>query len=158
MLIYKLGIPVAEIALDGQYNVTENMQFTNGLGSEDINTFTVCFRFNVEFLRPEITQILSYSTFLHDNTLEALIWFNSDNILSISFCKYWGYASKGITKLCSSHYFKSIRIHDHWYHACWLVNTDGVESDQIKIHTKLFYDGKEVDNGDTMLISTFIHI
>ena len=86
LIFLLLGIHVAEIALDGQYNVKENMQFTMGLGSEDINTFTVCLRFNIEFLRPELTEIFSYSTFIHDNSLESYLWLDSHGELSLGFC------------------------------------------------------------------------
>ena len=130
------------------------MQFTKGLGSEDINTFTVCLRFNIEFLRPELTEIFSYSTFIHDNSLESYLWLDSHGELSLGFCKYWGYASNGITKLCSTKILKSVRLlHDHWHHTCWLVNIDGVGSDQIEISKKLFLNGKVVEQGDIMLNS-----
>ena len=53
------------------------MQFVQGLGSEDINTFTVCLRFNVEYLRPLYPMIFSYSTFVTDNCLESFLWLKS---------------------------------------------------------------------------------
>ena len=41
----------------------------------------------------------------------------------------------------------SIRIHEKWHHICWLFNTDDLNSNQIKVSTKLFLDGKEVYQG-----------
>ena len=150
LLVSKLGIPIAEIGIDRQYNVNENMQYTNGLGSEDLKTFSVCIRFNVAFLRPQLSTLFSYSNFIDDNALSS--WFTINNgTLSLNFCKYWG--ASGITTIYSKKIFKYISIHNHWHHACWLFNTDGIDSEEIKVSTKLFFDGKEVNQGDTPLVS-----
>ena len=126
------------------------MQYSYGLGSEELNTFTMCLRFNVEFLRPELTEILSYSTFISDNSLEAyLIEVNKE--LSIGFSKYWGL--DGITKICSIYPVESVQIHNQWHHVCWLVNTEGIDSDEIKVTTKIFFDGREANKGDALLLN-----
>ena len=140
----KLGIPVAEIAIDGQYSVKENMQYTNGLGSEDLITFTLCLRFKVEFLRPEHTTILSYSTFNSDNAFGTYLWLQSGSTLNLGFCKYW---DDLVTGHCNYSPLKSIKIHDQWHHACWLVDTNGVKSDQIKVTAKSFFDGNKMHQG-----------
>ena len=41
-----------------------------------------------------------------------------------------------------------INYHNTWHHACWLLNTDGIDSEEIKISTILFFDGKEENRGD----------
>ena len=120
------------------------MIYSSGLGSEDLNTFSICLRFNVEFLRPEFTEILSYSTYIHDNSLSSWLWFQTDNKLIFQFCKYYNYNRFSI---CSQFIMKSLKIHDHWHHACWLFNTNQIDSDPIKVSTKLFFNGKEVDQG-----------
>ena len=122
------------------------MLYTFGLGSEDLHTFTMCLRFNVKFLRPEYTQLSSYSTFISDNSLESFLWLESYNKLSLGFCKYWGL--DGITVLCSMYAMESVKIHNQWHHACWLVDTQGIDSDEIKVTTKTFFDGKEANPGD----------
>ena len=52
----------------------------------------------------------------------------------------------------------SIRIHDKWHHICWLFDTDRVNSDQIKVSTKSYLDGKEVYQGDVPLDILFTHL
>ena len=122
------------------------MQFSYGLGSGVLNTLTICLRFNVEFLRPEYTTIFSYTTFISDNTLGTYLSLQSGSQISISFCKYWG---KGVHKICSKKtIMESVKIHDQWHHACWSVNTEGIESDEITVLKKLFFDGKEISQGD----------
>ena len=159
LLVSKLGIPVAQIGIDGQYNVKENMQYTYGLGSEDLNTFSVCVRFNVEFLRPHLSTIFSYSTFISDNTLDfKLKLHNEHDEITLEFCKYKDSGLRiGIKHICSEKKFKPItnfiNYHNTWHHACWLFNTDGIDSEKIKLTTKLFFDGNEENQGDIPFIN-----
>ena len=155
LLVFKLGIQVAEIGIDGQYNVKENMKYPNGLGSEDINTFSICLRFNVEFLRPHVSALFSYTTFISDNTLYIRLKIHDeDDKITFEFCKYKDSAlrNSGVKKVCSEKKFKPminfINYHNTWHHACWLLNTDGIDSEEIKISTILFFDGKEENRGD----------
>lgn len=120
------------------------MIYSNGLGSEDLNTFSICLRFNVEFLRPEFIEILSYSTYIHDNSLSSWLWFQTDNKLIFQFCKYYNLNRFSI---CNQFIMKSLRIHNQWHHACWLFDTDQIDSETVKVSTKLFFNGKEVDQG-----------
>ena len=152
-LVSILGIPIAKIGIDRPYNVNENMLYTNGFGSEDLKTFSVCIRFNVEFLRPELSSIFSYSTFISDNTISS--WLKLDNdTLTLNFCTYWGVS--GITTVWSRKILRSINIHNHWHHTCWLYNTDEIDSKEVKVSTKLFFDGKEVNQGDALLINSHL--
>ena len=144
VLCFQLGIPIAKMGTDGQMDVKDYMLYSNGLGSENLNTFSVCGRFNVEFLGPQVTSIFSYSTFISDNTLS--MWLDvKDGKLELKICTYWGVSG---TTVCSEKFFKSINLHNHWHHFCWLFNTDGINSEKIKLSTKLFFDGKEVNKGD----------
>ena len=52
---------------------------------------------------------------------------------------------------------ESVKIHNQWHHACWLVNTEGIESDQITVLKKLFFDGKEISQGDEYLETWFFN-
>ena len=153
LLAFNLGIPIAEIGTDGQYNVKDYLLYSNGLGSEDLNSFSVCIRFNVEFLRPIITTLISYSTFISDNTFAAWLSFK-DGKLDIIFCKYWGVS--GIKTVCSENKIKYISLHNHWHHFCWLFHTDGIDSEEIKLSTKLFFDGNEVNQGDVHFVNSFL--
>ena len=127
------------------------MEYKNELGSEDLNTFTICLRFNVKFLRPSVLHFLSYSTFIHANSLLSYLKHQSDDKLSFIICKYLGL--RGVTGFCSKKTINSIRIQDQWHHVCWSVNTEGIESAQIKVFTILYFDGNEVKQGDAIQIS-----
>ena len=100
--------------------------------------------------------IFSYSTFVTDNCLESFLSLKSATELSFSFCKYSTFA--GVTGLCSEFTFKSVKVHDHWHHACWVVETNAIDSDQIKISTKLFFDGKEVNQGESVIVNQIFTI
>ena len=153
MKFCKLGIPIAEIALHGQYSVKENLVYTDGLGSEDLDAFTICSRFNVQFLRPTAAHILSYSTFIHANSLISWLKIYSDGKLAFIICKYLGFNK--VTGVCSKKSFKSVRIHDQWHHFCWLFNVNGIDSDQIKVSTNLYFDGKEETQGTIPSFNSF---
>ena len=49
ILLY-LGIPVAEIAMDGLYTTEQYMNHTLGIGPKNLTDFTACLRFNLNFL------------------------------------------------------------------------------------------------------------
>ena len=132
------------------------MQHTTGLGSEDINTFSICLRFNIKFLRPQLTTILSYSTFITDNSLLIYLQLlESNSKLSLNFCKYFGLS--GITTVCNLIMMPSIRIHEKWHHICWLFNTENLNSNQIKVSTKLFLDGKQVYQGIVPRVNSYLN-
>ena len=67
-LIY-IGIQVAELAIDGQHTIDSYLNHTEGIGPNNLTDFSFCLRFNVNYLKPEISTLLSYSTFISDNTL-----------------------------------------------------------------------------------------
>ena len=81
---------MVEIAKEGQYSVEDNVIYKNGLGLEDLNTFTSCLRFSVIYLRPEWTSLLSYTSFYHDNTFYVGFEVRSNNRLLLTFWKYIG--------------------------------------------------------------------
>ena len=129
------------------------MEYTKGLGSEDINTFSVCVRFNVEYLLPRTSSIFTYSTFIYDNALELRLY-RKEGKLSLRFCRSLG--ASGTEEVCNTKIFKSIHLHNDWHHTCWLLSTDGIDSEKIKLSTKLFFDGKEVNQGDALLINSHL--
>ena len=67
--LFFLGITVFELSMNGKMTIDSYLNHTNGIGPENLMNFTLCVRFNVNFLRPQLSSILSYSTFLEDNTL-----------------------------------------------------------------------------------------
>ena len=145
-----LGIPVVEIAMDGQYTTGTYLKHSNGIGPDDLNDFTLCLRFNVNYLKPLYFPILHYSSFIHDNSLEAFFELvDSGTKIMFAFCKYFGL--KDVTTVCSEKTLAHLRVQDMWHHACWLFKTDEISSNEIKVSTKIFYDGQEVNKGRLML-------
>ena len=71
LLFLFLGIPVAELSIDDPYSIESYLNNTNSIGPNDLMDFTLCFRFNVNYLKPFETTIFSYSTSYSDNTLYA---------------------------------------------------------------------------------------
>ena len=101
------GIPVAEFSMNGRYYIdpdTEEVQFeylnhTLGIGSQNLTDFTVCLRFNVNYLKSITSFPLSYTSSLSDNSLTVRFRIIKDDFgsykLNLKVCKY-----QYITKEC----------------------------------------------------------
>ena len=76
------------MALDGRHTTDFYLNNTEGIGPNNLTDFTICLRFNVNFLKPISTGILSYSTFLEDNALNVEVIKQSGGTLLIYICKY----------------------------------------------------------------------
>ena len=57
------------MAIDGRHTIDSYLNHTEGIGPNNLTDFSVCLRFNVNYLKPEVSPLLSYSTYLSDNTL-----------------------------------------------------------------------------------------
>ena len=86
-----LGIPVAELSMDGQYTIDTYLNHTEGIGPNNLTDFTLCLRFYINTLKPFTTSLLSYSNFLDDNALAVDIRKISKQIFVLIICKY-GYS------------------------------------------------------------------
>ena len=82
-----LGIPVVELSMDGRHTIDTYLNHTEGIGPNNLTDFTVCLRFNVNFLKPKFSSIISYSTFLSDNAFEFGFTQRSRSLL-LYFSKY----------------------------------------------------------------------
>ena len=82
------GIPVAEMEMDGQYTIDSYLNHTEGIGQSNLTDFTICLRFNVNYLKPSYSSMLSYSTYLSDDALEIGLMQRSAEIIFIYYCKY----------------------------------------------------------------------
>ena len=99
------GIRVAELAMDGRHSIEPYINYTIGIGPKNLTDFTLCLRFNVNFLRPIVSSVLSYSTFLSDNALNFEIYRTSSGGLELWACKY----SK-ISQVCIVQYNKLKKV------------------------------------------------
>ena len=82
------SIRVAELAMDGHHTIEPYLNHTLGIGPKNLTDFTVCLRFNVNFLKPTVNAVLSYSTFLSDNALNFDLYRPSSGGLELFACKY----------------------------------------------------------------------
>ena len=90
------SIRVAELAIDGRHTIETYLNHTLGIGPKDLTDFTVCLRFNLNFLKPMVSVLLSYSTFLSDNALNFDLYRPSSGGLELYVCKYYKIKQVGL--------------------------------------------------------------
>ena len=78
---------MAELSMDGSHRIDTFLNHTAGIGSKNLTDFTICLRFNINFLKPIKNALVSYSTFLEDNALNVEIDKRNDGLL-LFICKY----------------------------------------------------------------------
>ena len=83
-----IGIRVAEFSLHGGHTTDTYLNHTEGIGPNNLTDFTICLRFNINFLKPTTSSLLSYSTFLEDNALNVELLKQSGGYLLFYVCKY----------------------------------------------------------------------
>ena len=91
MYVLDLGIPVAELSMDGRYTIDTYLNHTEGIGPNNLTDFTICLRFYINNLKPDVTSLFSYSNFLDANALEVFLSKKSKPIILLIICKY-GYS------------------------------------------------------------------
>ena len=74
-----LGIPVAEFAMDGVYTLKPYINHTLGIGPNNLTDFTFCLRFKVNYLKPIVSYMISYTSLTADNTLTLDFEFNRES-------------------------------------------------------------------------------
>lgn len=90
------SIRVAELAIDGRHTIETYLNHTLGIGPKNLTDFTVCLRFNLNFLKPMVSVLLSYSTFLSDNALNFDLYRPSSGGLELYVCKYYKIKQVGL--------------------------------------------------------------
>ena len=90
------SIRVAELAMDGRHTIETYLNHTLGIGPKNLTNFTVCLRFNLNFLKPMVSVLLSYSTFLSDNALNFDLYRPSSGGLELYVCKYYKIKQVGL--------------------------------------------------------------
>ena len=142
--------------MDGKYSIEPFLNYTQGIGSNNLDDFTICLRFYVNYLKPLDTYPLSYTTFLEDNSLTMRISITTTDSakteeskkLTLVICKY-----VELQQGCGIYQQNHLKIHQEWHHVCFTLSTARLNSSTILSETKLYYDGKMVHLG-TYYIST----
>ena len=57
--MHALGIHVAELSIDGIYTIDSYLKHTEGIGPNDLTDFSLCLRYNINYLRPIINTMVS---------------------------------------------------------------------------------------------------
>ena len=128
--------------MDGQYSIEPYLNYTQGIGPNDLTDFTFCLRFNVNYLKPKFSTLLSYSTALSDNSFLVDLWMRSKTVI-LSLKKYPKHnQGRAFYKTHNQRKF-----HNEWHHACMSLKTEELESDKIKVSTKLYFDGHLQEEG-----------
>ena len=82
-----LGIQIAEFSMHGRHNIDSFLNHTAVIGPKNLTDFTLCLRFNINFLKPIYNALVSYSTFLEDNAINFEVKEDSGQLL-LYICKY----------------------------------------------------------------------
>ena len=102
--MHVLGIHVAELSIDGIYTIDSYLNHTEGIGPNDLTDFSLCLRYNINYLRPIINTMVSYSTWWSDNSLLLIFIKQSDGSLMLRGCKC-GYCSiEQVSNFLKRHY------------------------------------------------------
>ena len=70
MTSYTQGIKVAEFQMDGKFSDKTYLNYTGNLGpNNNLTKFTLCQRFNMNYIRGPTTCIFSYASDINDNAI-----------------------------------------------------------------------------------------
>ena len=64
--------------MDGVYTMKPYVNHTLGIGPNNLTDFTFCIRFKVNYLKPIVSYIVSYTSLTADNTLTLAFEFNRE--------------------------------------------------------------------------------
>ena len=141
-----LGIPVAELALDGRYTTETYINHTLGIGPNNLDDFTLCLRFFVYFLKSANSGLLSYSTSFDDNSLNVELVKSAQTLL-LFICKYIK-----LDQGCGYYKTNNLRsLHREWNHICMSLKTEIMDADLIQVSTKIYLNGNLVQKGNILI-------
>ena len=149
-----LGIPVAELSLNDPYNIESYLNNTKGIGPNNLTDLTVCLRFNVNYLKPMVSTILSYSTFYSDNSLVAELSITPNERLQLCFAYAFGPITYHCVEILQETH--NLKIHNEWHHTCFSLKNEELDSETIQIISKVYYDGTEVTWGKQYCFMNFL--
>ena len=134
------GIHVAQFAMDGFYNLDSVLKHKDGIGPNNLTDFTLCLRFNLNYLQHKYLALLTYATYIDGDSLS--VGFDvKPNSLHLCAWKYWTVLKQGVK--CKK--MDNFRVLNEWHHICWSFKTDDLDSDTKQITTAFYYNGKKVE-------------
>ena len=133
---------MAEFAMDGRYNIDYFLKHEGGIGPKNLTDFTLCVRFNINYLRPY--GLFSYATFLDDDSLAMGFRIRAKSLYLCVWKYFWRKYSQNGEKCKKMENFK---VQNEWHHVCLSYKTEIFSSDVVNITSKLYYNGKLVEGG-----------
>ena len=137
---------MAELNLDDPYTVEDYLYNTKAIGLKNLTDFTVCLRFNVNYLKPILSTMLSYATFYSDNSLIADLTITPNERLQLTFGSIL-YGELKVHRIEILPETSNLKIHNEWHHTCFSTKTEELDSETIQITSKIYYDGTELTWG-----------
>ena len=131
--------------MDGKFSDKSYLNYTGTLGSQNnITEFTLCQRFNINFLRGVMTTMASYTSDINDNAI--ITWINRDdqNILApleLKSCKY-PLDVQECTKINLE-----VKPFMNWIHYCLTIKSVKISEKEMVTNAKLYLDGNLVNQG-----------
>ena len=141
-----LGIPVAKFQLNGLFSTESYLNYALGIGSNDLTNFSICERINVEYFRGTYSTFFSYATHYSDNSFVFdLRAHQNENEISLTL------AAKKYPDVTGAHQifykFQDLRIHKKWYHICFTMRVNLLNSTTVVSVAALYINGKKVQKG-----------
>ena len=100
--------------MDGSYNLDSVLKHKDGIGPNNLTDFTLCLRFNLNYLQHKYVGLFSYATYLDEDTLT--VGFDiKPNSLHLCAWKYWTVLKQGVK--CKK--MDNFRVLNEWHHICW---------------------------------------
>ena len=117
------------------------MNHTLGIGSKDLNEFTICQRFYLGYLRPQHTFSLSYANHFTDNAIDFCFSFNDKDGLAFDMCKYRYSTNPECVGIDLD------QIHQEWNHVCFAYKAVQLNSITMEAQMKSYHNGKFIQEG-----------
>ena len=143
-LLFVLAVLVAEFLTDGLFSKDPYMNYTLGIGQQDLNEFTVCQWFYLGYTRSEMTFSLSYANYFDPNALILKFRYDDSNdTLILEMCKN---QDSGVYPECIDVNFKD-RIHQEWHHVCFVYKAVQYNDTAMETFMKSFHRGSLIQEG-----------
>ena len=137
---------MAKFQLNGLFSTESYLNYALGIGPNDLTNFSICERINVEYFRGVYTNFFSYASHYADNSFVFdLRPRQSENEISLFVSGIKNELMPDEERLF--HYFPDIRIHKKWYHICFTMRVNLLNSTTVVSVAALYINGKKVQKG-----------
>ena len=137
---------MAKLQLNGLFTSQSYINHELGIGPNDLTNFSICERINVEYFRGTYSTFFSYATHYSDNSFVFdLRAHQNENEISLTL------AAKKYPDVTGAHQifykFQDLRIHKKWYHICFTMRVNLLNSTTVVSVAALYINGNKVQKG-----------